>query len=69
MTGQIAADEMQVNLKTVYDYYVFFREVCPNRLISQIYQKIPQRMFPKELMKLDLGIWWIQKDNNNFLLQ
>ena len=28
MTGQIAADEMQVNLKTVYDYYGFRNEVC-----------------------------------------
>ena len=28
MTGQIVADEMEVNIKTVYDYYGFRREVC-----------------------------------------
>jgi hypothetical protein len=27
MTGQIAADEMEVNIKTVYDYYGFCGEV------------------------------------------
>ena len=28
MTGDIAADEMQVNLRTVCGYYGFCREVC-----------------------------------------
>jgi len=27
-TGQIAADAMEVNIKPVYDYYGFCREVC-----------------------------------------
>ena len=28
MTGQTSAEEMQVNLRTVYDYYGFCREGC-----------------------------------------
>ena len=28
MTGQTAADEMPLNLRTAYDYYGFCREVC-----------------------------------------